>query len=198
MPSRPATVIEAARRLREQPLLGRGDLTIIGGSFSPERLEEFLTAWGLPRETTPHCLWETVSDWSFLHGSLPTSDRTFERAKFFGHGGELNIRREQGGLHWHFLGSPATPVASGFESRNFWDEYPDVRFRAHDATALLWGKLRDVEQGGHLWYDDRVGWARLAYPHPAAERLEIELTNLMDHGQIAFVWWKELRAHGKG
>ena len=83
----------------------------------------------------------------------------------------------------------------GYGAKDFWGENPDVVFRQRDESALLWGAYK--EESGR-WQEDRVGWADLTYPHPGTkeQRLEIHYTVFIDGGQVAFVWWKELKAHG--
>ena len=87
-----------------------------------------------------------------------------------------------------------------FSRTSIKSENPEVQLRQHDESALLWG---DYKEALGRWQEDRVGWANLDYPVGPAEakkegkRVWLHYTVLSDGGQIAFVWWKEVKDHGK-
>jgi hypothetical protein len=192
------------RDLLASPSLGPDELTIVGGAIAAPALGGFLRAWSFPRDGMPYCLWETVRDWAFLRGQVPEPDALFERAVIFGPGddispgGDLSLRAEGDEVLWRFIGPAGAQVPPGIEPepRSFWDQDRARRLRRCDARALLWGERKvEPDREDFLWRDDRVGWARLAYPHVAQGRLELSYSLLFDGGQVAFVWWKELHAH---
>jgi hypothetical protein len=185
----PRAVEELTRGRR----LGPDDLAVWGGEFPVARLGEFLAAWELPRTEMPLAIWEHVDRIDFDRGTPPGESDLLERARVFGPEGDLDVRRDGDLVLWRFIGRKGARIPPGFGEQDFWAARPDVRLTACDQAALLWGDYRrEGENGGH-WQDSRVGRANLRYPHAPTARVWVHYTVFSDGGQVAFVWWKELR-----
>jgi|SRR5208337_2143706 len=189
---------KAAVGLKKARRRGKGDLTILGGQIPRvEEIGSFLDALNLPRSDVPFVVWETVDEFLFLRERRPELDPAlFERARFFGVEGDLELRRDRDRVLWRYLGNLAPTVPPDFDPLDFWTSHEGLELLERDDCSLLWGKY-NVALG--RWHDDRVGWARLEYlcadrahPHEPADRVTLHYTLLMDGGQIAFVWWKNL------
>ena len=168
--------------------LGKDQIHIWGGQCREEVLSAFLKAWDFPACKMPLAIWEYADRIEFT-GTTPDAGglALIERARLFGHGGDLSLRRDGEVFLWHFIGTFMPPVEAG--GCSFWDCNPQTVLRRRDARALLWGENKGA---GDLWEEDRTGWAKLRYPHPAVDRLTLKYAELSNGGQVAFVWWKEL------
>jgi hypothetical protein len=194
------------------------EIVIWGGSFSTDRLPDFLKVWDFA--AMPYVLKESAHDIDFrqeeasaIASQIATHHGLLERARIFGankdmtSGGDLNLRRDEDAFLWHFIGANDTARQvslaklqnAGFESKDFWKENPGCQLRLCDESALLWG---DYKEDQNKWRDDRVGWAELFYPiadmmaKKNGQRMQIDYTVFTDSGQVAFVWWKEIKKHG--
>lgn len=201
--------VDAVKELRNPSnSVGPGELGIWGGDFGAteaasmeETARQFVEAWDLTR--MPYRIGEYV-DRIVFGGTeaLPPAHEfhLLERARIFGGGGDLSLRRDCERFLWNFVGVPDARIPTGFGGRDFWVSHPQMRLCRHDEQALLWGEhLGKNEHGDEVWHDDRVARAMLIYPHApssARTRVEIRYTVLANAGQPAFVWWKELSDHG--
>ncbi|MCK6561904.1 hypothetical protein HUU39_05745 [candidate division KSB1 bacterium] len=199
---------DAVEELLGDPEIGKDDgVAILGGVLEAkggETLEHaaagFLKPWDLAR--MPYRIWEyehritftepEVAEWSLL-----------ERGRIFGEAGDLSLRRDGKRFLWHFIGQPqpATPK----DAQDFWKHSPEcqanpdfkMRRRRKLDVALLWGEYDATRK---RWHDDRVAWAKLDYPLDIEQqtenngtRVKIAYDLFTDRGQIAFVWWKEIK-----
>ncbi len=206
MPVRTLNFKEEVEELVDDPLISKdGDIAILGGEFKAsggktleQVLEGFLKKWDFSR--MPYHIWEYMHRIEFTK-NLPDSEEysLLERGHIFGSGGDLDLRRDGERFLWRFIGPKGAPLLSGYGAKDFWAENPDVRLRQHNESALLWG---DYKEAFGRWQEDRVGWAELEYPitsqqaRKQGERVWIHYTIFTDGGQVAFVWWKELKSHG--
>ena len=161
------------------------ELTVLGGVFIESRLEDFIKA--LPQKL----IWaisEYTDRCTFTKNDLPQLNY-LERVRFFGEGGDLEIRRDGEEYRWRFVGPHGTMIDKSFLSADFWVE-GDVPFlRVHDEKLYLWGKKET--KGGYR--QDKVASAKLNYP------LETELPHAMIvakvftyYGRPQFSWYIEL------
>lgn len=196
---------EVQQLVHQDPLI-RADsgIAIWGGEVHAQRISEFLRAWDVT--AMPYRLLEYAHRIEFTDGPLPTAAELhlLERARLFGTGGDLSLRRHAHIFHWHFIGLQSMVRPKDVTLRDFWTTSPDIQanpalaLRQCHESALLWGDYK-AELG--RWQDDRVGWASLIYPitTPTAKqpgkRVWLHYTVFTDGGQIAFVWWKELKEH---
>ena len=177
--------------------VGPGQVEIWGGEFPVEELARFLETWNLASRAMEWRIWEYAHRIEFTRDSPPSEDLSlFERARLFGDDGDLTLRRDGDRVFWSFVGKAAPPVEGGV---SFWEKVPDARLRRWERTVLVWGEQQKRSSGTRPigWHEDRVGWADLRYPHPPAGRLSLRYSEFSDGGQVAFVWWKELIAHGE-
>ncbi len=171
--------------------------TVWGGEFLAERLGEFLTAWSLPRDDMPWCLWEQVDQIVLEKKTFPNDLELLEYGRVFGEGGDLSLSRDGGRFLWHFVGKKDAVNPAGFEfADDFWTQQKHLRFRQWEETALLWGEKHETE---NRWVDDRVARAKLIYPEMQSlckgSRVEIYYRIYTSSGQIQLVWLLGLRRH---
>jgi hypothetical protein len=199
--SHPIDFEEAVKELLDpQAQVAPGALEIWGGEFPVEDLAEFLAAWKLDSKAMEWRIWE-YSDRADFTQAMPVEGALLflERARVFGQDGDLSLRRDENRFLWHFIGKIAPPAGG--------EKAPDCGLRKRVCNALLWGECHDgPETPEPRWQEDRVGWAdaanrsssecaesKLKYPHPSAKRLSIEYEEYSAGGQVAFVWWKEIK-----
>ncbi len=204
---------KAVKELLETDLqYGKGQIHIWGGRIEKnetESLEQvvqrFLGAWPLSSQQMPWWILEYADSIKMEKDKSLDDIRwaLLERARVFGPDGDLSLRRDGDVFLWHFISTVfAPPAQTQQQGKDFWIESsdtaanPSLNLRRQTERALLWGKHRRTEGEQNYWHDDRVGRFELQYPHEAAERLEVEYDVFTDGGQVSFVWWKELRAHG--
>lgn len=168
----------------------QADLSIWGGRCAECNLLEFLQKW--PLAQMPYRIWEYASEIAFEQNTLPQNVALLERARLFGPGGDLELRRDGTAFAWRFVGSAdVQPPAGDYGAQDYWAGHPQVTFQQREETALLWGK-RD----GGKWADDRVGAATLNYP-ATSERVQVCYKTFSRAGRVEFVWftglseWKE-------
>lgn len=189
-------------KLVHAPLLGGQNtqgIAIWGGQVAAIKLKDFLAAWDL--RAMQYRIWEYVDRITFIEAGVADYD-LLERGRIFGEGGHLSVRRDDDEFLWHFIGNfkgaNDAALPGEFEKRDFWQEQPEVRLRCRDEEALLWGEYKETLG---CWHDDRVGWADLSYPAPIEARKEnprvkLRYTVFTQDGQVAFVWYKELKNYG--
>lgn len=206
MPAEALDFKRAVEKLVTDPFITKDSgIAIVGGELKAgdgetleQVLERFLRAWDL--SNMPYRIWEYVRRIEFTTKLPDASEYSLlERGRIFGTGGDLSLRRDGDRFLWHFIGPKVTTPPTGYEDKDFWDENSNVQLRQRDESALLWG---DYKEALGRWQEDRVGWAKLDYPISSAQarkqgkRVEIRYTVFTDGGQVAFVWWKEIKDHG--
>lgn len=191
---------------------GKDKLSVWGGKLKPSEWLVFLREWTWPDEKRWRIL-EFVSEFkieaddgskSFAQESIPL----LERAEFFGESGHLSTRRDGETVYWHFVGRRDIKVPEGHndEKNSYWTDHPEDKFRRTEKHMLLWGeRVKDGNEWTDDWFDDRVGWAELKYPHvdkpnnddaenqPAVakekkQRVQANYWQFTRAGQVAFVW----------
>jgi len=189
--------------LGNSPINSESNIAIIGGELQAgdshtleEVLERFLHKWDF--STLPYRIWEYFHCIEFNTCSLPSDYSLLERGRIFGPGGDLSLRRDGERFLWHFIGPKEKDTLPADWKKDFWKENPHAQLRPHDEFALLWGAYKKALG---RWHEDRVGWANLDYPYhlhkEEGKRLWIHYTVFSDGGQIAFVWWKEVKDHAE-
>ncbi|KAA0224692.1 hypothetical protein EDS67_22760 [candidate division KSB1 bacterium] len=182
-----------------------------GGKLKPTEWLDFLEAWKWKDDKRWRIL-EFVSDFK-IEDDKPQiiSEKDIpllERAEFFGKSGHLSTRRDGETVYWHFVGERDIKVPDGYDDvkNNYWTAHPEDKFRRSEKHMLLWGeRIKDGDTWTNDWFDDRVGWAKLSYPHveepkngnaenqpPAAkeqnQRVQANYWQFTRAGQVAFVW----------
>jgi hypothetical protein len=169
-----------------------GQVEIWGGQVEAEGVLDFLGKWDLASRSMPWRIWEHTNEIRFNEEGLDAKDLPLlERGRLFGPGGDLSLRRDDDYFLWQFIGTFVAPIQG---AKPFWDQHPGLELKKWDGSVLLWGAFDNLK---NRWWEDRVGWADLRYPHAAkgGDRLWLHYTEFSDGGQVAFVWWKELKDH---
>lgn len=188
------TIVERTKRVAAMPLVGKGALMILGGEFAAERLEDFFGAWQFPRDDMPWGIWEYLSHVEVGRIGLTESAEQVERARIFGAGGDLDVRRDEGRVLWRFVGPSGANVpanlATEFAARDFWEAEPWAQYRVFEELRLLWGKK---EPDAARWLEDRLGGATIQYHGlEAHERVYVTYEAYVRDGVAEFVWLREL------
>jgi hypothetical protein len=195
-----------------------------GGEFGSELLAGFLSAW-IDRSDLPWRLWEWVSDIQLRHevGPVPGDLPWLERARLFGDGGDLELRRDGQRILWRFVGPPVSALPSGLrlatdgsstastgavgegDESSAFVAYPypygglGPDWRCVRRTSLLWGQelLDEHDQGLGVWQEDRVAVRLLRYPDMSGlsqyGRVELVYDEYLQGDAVQAVWWRALQ-----
>jgi hypothetical protein len=87
------------------------------------------------------------------------------------------------------VGEKINVSMNAFGVKDFWAVHPGCTLRRYEESVILWGERKE---GHNLWFDDRAAAARLAYPVNARGRVYLHFWRYTEHGQTAFVWYREL------
>lgn len=176
-------------------------LTILGGACLSNALLDFLTAWKLPKDDMPYCLWEEASRIVLAEMTPPRAPKWLERGRIFGPGGDLSLRRDGEAFNWWFIGPAGVTAPVGYDAvQDFWSDkhHKDLILHRHDDTSLLWGTWAGQDKDGRdFWWEDRVAGATLTYPGVSgqAERVHVQFWSFTVAGQLTFVWLRGLEAY---
>ncbi len=173
--------------------------TIVGGECSEAELVDWLGRLDLSKMRvriwayTDRC---TIAESSAGDEGPPATAERLERARLFGPGGDLDVRRDGERFHWRYVGE-ADHAPDGDQL-----PYPGTPERpvyCRTRKALLWG-TREKEQ--KQWFDDRVAGAGLTYfaeppklPDGVEERVTVEYREYTQAGRTLAVWLRGLHRH---
>ncbi|MFQ5615858.1 MAG: hypothetical protein ACE5GO_05295 [Anaerolineales bacterium] len=182
--------------------VGNGDLSILGSQCNADQVLALLGGWP-ELGSLSYRIWEYTDEIEIVeNGNLPIAARIqyLERARLFGKGGDLTLRRVGEQFHWWFIGPQGISVPEKCKSNDFWQNGdPRAVFNQETHTALLWGSR---DQDHHNFWEDRVAGANLSYDKiPAlkdAERVAVEYVTYTRAGRVEFVWMKKLKPHTGG
>lgn len=190
---------------------GKERFSVWGGRLEASQWADFLNQWKWPNEERWRIL-EFVSDFKIEDDKPQTIAEKdiplLERAEFFGESGHLSTRRDGETIYWHFVGKAGFNVPPGYndEKNDYWTTHAEEKFRCGSKSMLLWGeRIKQGDKWTDSWFDDRVGWAELNYPHvespkngaadkqPTAveqqkQRVQANYWQFTRAGQVAFVW----------
>lgn len=193
-------------------MANKDNLAIWGDQFEASQWPEFLGKWQTqwPVGEQRWGMWEFVSDFQINEGAPPANEQfpLLERAELFGKSGHLSCRRDESLIYWHFVGEKGFEIPSGYGGQNYWekDGHAGEEFSKREHHMLLWGeRVKNGNEWTDSWFDDRVGWAELKYPHvdkpnnddaenqPAVakekkQRVQANYWQFTRAGQVAFVW----------
>jgi hypothetical protein len=170
--------------------------TVRGGVWDSEvevvrQLESYQNS-----EALPWHIWEYTDSCTLGQGWLTQDVQWLERARLFGEGGDLDVRRDGGRFLWRYVGEPDQTPPGGAELQ------PDGKspIYSRERTALLWGtRERDQKQ----WFDDRVSGASLTYfpdppslPEKVEERVQVRFREYTQAGRTLVVWLRKLEPYG--
>ncbi|HBW37362.1 hypothetical protein [Desulfosporosinus sp. BICA1-9] len=171
-------------------VITKDDLQIMGGNFLTEKCPKFLT--NLP-EALDWAIFEYSNGCELIKSSDLTtpSDASLvklerlERVRFFGAGGDLDIRRDQNTLFWRFVGRKSNFPAE-FASLDFWQSGGIASLVVHEETLYLWGEWR-----GNKFKEAKVAAANLNYPI-SGKRAIIKTNVYSYYGRPQFSWYRSL------
>lgn len=172
-------------------------LTILGGQCNDDQVSQLLTDW-LAQAQMPYRIWEYTHSIAFEQNTLPEDVQWLERARLFGPGGDLSLRRNGSQFLWSFIGPFGITLPDWKPQPFFAGEQAETVFAVNQKKALLWGN-NSPDPTVNLFWDDRVAGAALTYPvSPGAERVAIEYEAYSRAGKVEFVWFKGLQVIKKG
>ncbi len=176
-----------------------------------DKLRKFVETWQPENCGMTRAILETVGsiDMDYTSKVLTTETAYNElmRARFFGEGGDLSLRRDCDWLYWHFIGERKTKTPNLKNRCSYWGEQKKLPEkervtalrRQKGVDSLLWGERIVPKNGGVFWREDRVGAKDLFYPVDNLEnktaqkqRMKIIYDVYWHNGQPAFVWLKDL------
>lgn len=188
-----------AQHVNDKNKVGREKLSIWGGRCNEDAVVTLMEKWPALGDM-PYRIWEFSSETRFERGTIPDNYKWLERARLFGAGGDLSLRREGDEFRWWFVGPTNVRPPDGFDDDDgdFWRAEPDATFYETKETTLLWGERR-ANGNGQWWFEDRVANADLSYPVDGEPgRVQIEYLTYSRAGRVEFVWLKRLAEHKGG
>ena len=192
-------ITNAFQTIADAREVGRADLSIWGGHFTPKQLPDFVQTW----DGLPHFRWamvEEVSNFTVKKAKTPRSavpqpDYLLLRLRIFGPAGDLDIRRDGDHFYWHFIGDANAQwqIKNGdaFAQSNFWED-------ALNPPALL----REVEQRYFQWLRDmpeqrvKSDWVPENEPNKTFNYLQQR--HYLDNGRLAFVRYVDFEEDNNG
>jgi hypothetical protein len=181
-------LVEQMQRARED---AAAHPTILGGQFTPDRLQDFLAVWRERWTAMNFRIWEHISHIEFA--DEPAEPAYLQRAEIFGEGGHLSLRQDSHRWRWHYIGPAGQPLPNGFdkapECENFWIANSATVLRRYEDRAILWGERKKDHD---FWWEDRVAAARLVYPKQREGRVYLDFWRYTQDGQTVFVWYRQL------
>ena len=167
---------------------------IVGGECSETELVDWLNRLDL--SDMPIRIWSYTDRCTFGDEGPPATAERLERARLFGPGGDLDVRRDGDRFHWRYVGAADQAPEGDRLPHPGTPERPVYR---RTRQALLWG-TREKEQ--KQWFDDRVAGAGLTYfAEPPAlsdgveERVKVEYREYTQAGRTIAVWLRGLHRH---
>ena len=136
-------------------------------------------------------IWEFTDRCIIGDDGPPETAKWLERARLFGEGGDLDIRRDGDRFLWRFVGKEEyAPDGERLELPTG-DEINPVYRR--ERTALLWGERKE---GQSQWFDDRTAGAALTYPVDGAPaRVKVRYYEYTQAGRILVIWLRKLERY---
>lgn len=170
--------------------------TVVGGECSEAELVDWLD--GLDLSGMPTRIWSYTDHCTFGDEGPPATAKRLERARLFGPGGDLDVRRDGERFRWRYVGE-ADYAPDG--DRLSYPGTPERPVYCRTRKALLWG-TREKEQA--RWFDDRVAGAGLTYfaetpalPDGVEERVKVECREYTQAGRTIAVWLRGLNRYKK-
>jgi hypothetical protein len=169
--------------------------TVVGGRCGATELVDWLN--GLDLSPMDVRIWYFTDHCTIGNDGPPGSVEFLERARLFGQGGDLDLRRDGEVFRWRYVGK-AEHAPDG-EALAYLGEAKESPVYCREREALLWGTR---ENGQDQWFDDRVSGARLTYPVDRSslsgeteERVKVRFREYTQAGQTVAVWLLGLEAY---
>jgi hypothetical protein len=144
-------------------------------------------------------IWETTDTCTIGHAWLDVGIEWLERARLFGPGGDLDVRRDGRRFLWRYVGDAEHAPKDEKAQAMTMDGSERDPLYCSERTALLWG-TRKGEQ--NQWFEDRVAGAPLTYlpdppllPDKMEERVQVRFCEYTQAGRTLAVWLLGLEAY---
>jgi len=162
--------------------------TVVGGECSEAQLMDWLNDLDLSAMDVR--IWWFTDHATIGRDGPPGSAELLERARLFGKGGDLDVRRDGTLFRWRYIGEAQyAPQGDSLEYPGSGEAGPVCQ---RERKALLWGTR---ENGQEQWFDDRVSGAKLTYfpdplplPQDTEERVKVQFREYTQAGQTVAVW----------
>jgi hypothetical protein len=180
---------ELLDRMEKDRRPAEGWPTIAGAECAEDELLVWLAALDLAEMDVR--IWEFTDHCTIGPDGPPDTAKWLERARLFGEGGDLDVRRDGDRFLWRFVGKEEyAPDGEPLELPTG-DEIDPVYRR--ERTALLWGERKE---GQSQWFDDRTAGAVLTYPvEGAPARVQVRYYEYTQAGRTLAVWLRGLEAY---
>lgn len=176
-------------RMEEDELSAEQWPTIVGSSCPEADLVDWLSALDLSELDVR--IWEFTDRCTIGTKGPPESAERLERARLFGEGGDLDIRRDGTDFFWRYVGW-ADHAPDG-ETLEYPGASEEPVYRHSEQTALLWGERKT---GQTQWFDDRTAGADLRYPVAGAPaRVQVRYWEYTQAGRTLAVWLRGLEGY---
>jgi len=164
--------------------------TVVGGMCSETELPGWLDRLDLSGMDVR--IWEFTDRCTIGSDGPPEPGeiKRLERARLFGEGGDLDLRRDGDRFLWRYVGEKEkAPEGAVLE----WPGSEVNPVYRRERTALLWGERKE---GQSRWFDDRVAGAELTYPvEGAPARVQVRYYEYTQAGRTLAVWLRRLEAY---
>ena len=181
---------ELLEQMEEDRRPAEGWPTIAGAECTEGKLLEWLGDLDLTE--MDFRIWEFTDHCTIGHDGPPETAKWLERARLFGEGGDLDIRRDGSRFLWRFVGKGKYAPDGERLDLPTGDEINPVYRRVQ--TALLWGERKE---GQSQWFDDRTAGADLTYPVSGAPaRVQVRYCEYTRAGRTLAVWLQGLEPYG--
>ena len=188
---------ELLSQMKKDELAAEKWPTIVGGECGEAELLDWLD--GLNLQEMPYHIWSFTDHCTISDDGPPESAGRLERARLFGKGGDLDIRRHGQDFFWRYVGKAAYAPKHDKKQTLEWPGNDTSPVYCRKRTALLWG-TREKEQ--KQWFDDRVSGARLTYfsetpplPDNVEERVNVKFSEYTQAGRTLVVWLLKLERY---
>ncbi len=180
---------EIVKQMEKEKLTAAEWPAVVGGKCAEADLVSWLN--GLDLSDMDVRIWELTNRCTIGNDAPPEAADRLERARLFGTGGDLDVRRDGNRFRWRYVGK-AEYVPKSDESLA-WPGTPEEPVYRREQTALLWGKRK---KGQPQWFDDRTAGADLSYPVAGVPaRVQVRYVEYTQAGRTLAVWLRGLEAY---
>jgi hypothetical protein len=177
------------RRMKEDELKPSEWPTVVGGECSEAELVDWLN--GLDLSAMEVRIWESTDRCTIGDDGPPETAGWLERARIFGAGGDLDVRRDGDDFRWRYVGE--ADYAPEEEELLPYPGTPERPVYRRTREALLWGERKE---GQPQWFDDRTAGADLSYPvEGAPARVQVHYWEYTQAGRTLAVWLRGLEEY---
>ena len=188
---------ELLKQMEKDKEPAEGWPTITGGECAEGGLSEWLKMFDLTEMDV--CIWEFTDHCTIGSDGPPERVERLERARIFGEGGDLDVRRDGERFRWRYVGKPEHAPKDDNAQELKWHDTDISPVYCRERTALLWGTRKGKQK---QWFDDRVSGASLTYfsdppslPEKVEERVQVRYYEYTQAGRTLVVWLRGLEAY---